>query len=180
MYMKGLIIYASNTGNVAKFVDKLKDKLDGDYEAVNIKDTNPKDIKLKQYDKVVIGTYMRRQKADPDISDFTIRNLDALLEKNVYIFVSALETEDGYKREIMLSFPEKIRDAFEIYNVGGSFEYYELRYIERVMIRKIADKQGKTVEDLKNYNEKRLDKFAEIVNNTEPLKKLEAEREKIS
>jgi len=177
--MKGLILFASKTGNVEKFVNTLEDKLEGDFEIINIKDTNPNDIKVKNYDKVVIGTYMRRQKSDPDISDFIIRNRDALLETNVYIFVSALETEGGYDREVMLSFPEKIRDAFEIYNVGAIFDYENLRYIERVMIKNIASRLGKNVNDMQSYTEKRLDKFAEIVNTTEPLKAiLEKEAQK--
>ena len=169
---KGLILFASKTGNVEKFVNKLKDKLEGDFELLNITNIDPKDIKLKDYDKVVIGTYMRRQKANPDITDFIIRNRDLLLERNVYIFVSALETEDGYKREIMLSFPDKIRNAFEIYNVGGVFDYQALNYMDRVMVKNIAERQAKTIEELQTFNDKRLDKFAEIVNTTEPLKEI--------
>ncbi|MBN1331354.1 hypothetical protein JW978_00510 [Candidatus Dojkabacteria bacterium] len=175
--MKGIILFASNTGNVEKFASQLTDKLDGSFEIVNIKTTSPNNIKIREFEKVVIGTYMRRQKADPDIIDFIIRNRDILLEKDVYIFVSALEAGGSYEREIMLSFPDKIRDTFEIYNVGAIFNYDGLRYIEKVMLKNIASRQGKTIEELQTFNEKRLDKFAEIVNTTKPQDNIEKKKE---
>ena len=47
------------------------------------------------------------------------------------------------------------------------------------MIKNIASRLGKNVNDMQSYTEKRLDKFAEIVNTTEPLKAiLEKEAQK--
>lgn len=166
--MKGLLIYASKTGNVKHFVNRLLDRLEGDYETINIKNNPTSSIPFQDYEKIVIGTYMRRQRADVDIINFLIKNRDALLKTNLYIFVSAVEAGDSYTREIKLSFPPKIVKYFEIYNVGATFDYDNLKYIDRVMLKNIAQNQDKSVDELKTFSEKRLEKFAEIVNTTTP------------
>ena len=40
------------------------------------------------------------------------------------------------------------------------------------MVKNIASKQGKNIENMQTFDEKRLDKFANIVNTTDPLKEI--------
>jgi menaquinone-dependent protoporphyrinogen IX oxidase len=80
---KGVIIFASRTGNTKNVSEQLKTRLDGEFDLINIAEN--KKVDIDQYEKIVIGSYMRRRNADPDVMDFVARNKDKLLKKKLFI-----------------------------------------------------------------------------------------------
>lgn len=166
--MKGIIIYASRTGNTELICNRLKELLKEDYELKNI--INSKEVDIPEYDVVVLGTYMRRQQADPNIVEFVQRNKDKLLKSKLFIFVAAGETGDTYQREIRNSFPKEILTDVDIVNVGAIFELDKLNFIDKVMVQEMAKRQGKIVESMNSFSEAKLTELAKLINSYDPAK----------
>ncbi len=164
--MKGIIIYASRTGNTELICNRLKEQLNTDFKIQNIIQEN--NIDIAAYDVIVIGTYMRRQQADPEIIEFVNRNKDKLLKKKLFIFVSAGEVGETYRREIRNSFPKEILENIDIINVGAIFSLDKLNFVDKVMVQEMAKRQGKILESMNSFNEEKLAELAKLINSYDP------------
>jgi len=159
---KGVIIFASRTGNTKNVSEQLKTRLDGEFDLINIAEN--KKVDIDQYEKIVIGSYMRRRNADPDVMDFVARNKDKLLKKKLFIFVSAGEIDEDYSREIRDSFPKEILEKVNVANIGAIFSIDKLSFVDKVMIQEMAKRQGKRIDELNSYQEDKLDQLAAQIN----------------
>lgn len=165
--MKGIIIFASRSGNTNKIASKLHELIENhEFERHNIIENKNPDIESK--DIIVLGSYMRRQLADPDIIEFTQKNKDILLKKKVYIFVLASEEGETYQREIRNSFPQKLLDKVEVVNIGAILNLDQVGFVDKVMLQEMAKRQGKQLEELENYSEEKLKQFAKTISEYVP------------
>ncbi|MDR0778152.1 MAG: flavodoxin domain-containing protein [Methanomassiliicoccaceae archaeon] len=82
-------------------------------------DLNEKTPNIDEYDTVVIGSGIRMGGAYKPFKKFLSENADALLKKNIAIFVCNVETEK-YMKFVEKAVPENIRKAaFRISTFGG-------------------------------------------------------------
>lgn len=162
--MKGIIIYATKSGNTKAIVDKLKKIIKGNFDVVNVQELS--NFSVDPYDKVIIGTHVRRDRINEEIMSFIEKNKNSLLKKKLYVFVSAAKTGEEYDKQITNSFPKELLEQVKVYNLGTKYNPDSLNFVERVVVRNIAQDQGINVDDLNPITQQKIENFAEIVNSS--------------
>ncbi len=169
--MQGLIIYASRMGSTSSIASKLASSIKNHkFDTQDI--TKEKQVDMTNYDIIVIGSYMRRQLIDPTIQNFVEKYKEDLPKKaGLFIFVTAGETGETYRREVRNSFPKEILAEIEVINLGANINPQKINFVEKVMLQEMAKRQGKLVENLSNYNEAKLLELAKKIDLVKEPKK---------
>lgn len=156
--MNTIIAYSTKYGCTEKCVMLLSKKLTGIVELYNLGDK--KDIDLSQYDKVIIGGSIYAGKIRKEVSEFCSKNINALKEKKIGLFVCGMLIE---KADIELndSFPQELlsnataKDFF-----GGEFIFKKMNLIDRLIVNKVT----KINKDTLSILEDKITGFAYLMN----------------
>lgn len=157
--MKTLIAYGTKYGFTKKCVDLLKNKLNGDIEIINLKDT--KRINLDQFDTVVVGGSIYMGQIRKEVSDFCNDNLNSLQNKKLGLFVCGMREGEEAKEQINTVFPQElISKAIVTSAFGGEFVFKKMNFMEKMVVKKIV----KISSDTENLMSNEIEKFANIMN----------------
>ena len=136
--MKTLIAYATKRGFTKKCAELLSEKLNGEVEIVDIKKS--KNIDVNIYKNIIIGGSVYMGKIRKEVPDFCNRNMDKLLDKNIGLFICGLAEGEVAKKELEACFPEKLsNNALAIDIFGGEYNFDKMNFIEKTIIKKIAN-----------------------------------------
>ena len=172
--MKTLILFTSKYGSAEKCANLLGEKLNGDVNIINLKQT--KDVTLSDYDKVIVGCSIYAGNVQAEIKDFCTNNLDSLLGKPFGLFMSCMTD----KNEEIRSYAEKsfsnelINHATVIDSLGAVFNFKKMNFFERQVIKMILNSKNKTGEfnikvdgktNISTISNEKILKFASVMNN---------------
>jgi menaquinone-dependent protoporphyrinogen oxidase len=132
--MKTLILYATKYGSVEKVAKLIAEKIPN-CVLHNIK--RDKNVDMKDFERVVIGGSIYIGKIQKQISRFCSENLAALLQKEVGLFICAMNKED---KQLQASFPDELlKHCKASANFGGEFQFEKMNVIEKAIVKKIAN-----------------------------------------
>lgn len=157
--MNTLIAYATKYGCAEKCAKILAERLTGRIDLCNLKYGEVPD--LSQYDKVIIGGSIYMGKIRKQVSKFCSRNLDALKNKKVGLFICGMLAEDEAETELNNAFPkELVANAMVKKSFGGEVIFKKLNPIERFIVKTIS----KADEDISAISEENINRFARLIN----------------
>ncbi|CUO23470.1 flavodoxin domain-containing protein [Clostridium sp. NSJ-49] len=156
--MKTLIIYGSNHGCAKKCAELLEENLKGEVDIVDIR----KDITLdlNNYDKVVIGGSIYMGKIQKEIEEVCESYCDNLKEKKLGLFICCMN-EENVEKQIKDNFPEKLILSAKVQGYfGGAFNFKDMNFFERFIIRKVFKSLANTNDKFKGIDMK---KFVDMI-----------------
>jgi menaquinone-dependent protoporphyrinogen oxidase len=157
--MKILIVYATKHGCTEKCVNKLKNRLTGEIELLNLKKSAK--IDLNNYETVIIGGSIHAGQIQKSVKRFCLNYLNLLKEKKIGIFICCMEEGEKAADQFNRAFPEElIKQASATGIFGGEFNFEKMNFIERFIVRKIA-KVDKSVSKIYEEN---ITKFVSQIN----------------
>ncbi|MFW5820410.1 MAG: flavodoxin domain-containing protein [Bacteroidota bacterium] len=148
--MKTLIIYISKHGTTEKVAREIAKKLKvKEKDIVNLrKERNPD---INGHERIIIGGSIHAGMVQKRIKDFCGKNMDTLLDKEVGLFLSAMD-KNRYKEEFNNAFPEKLRNHSKAKAVtGGEFNFEKMNFLEKAIVKKVGNVE-ESVSDI-NYSE---------------------------
>ena len=153
--MKTLIVYTSKYGCTADCAILLKRKLPGDVILADITKA-PKQVNVNDYDTIIIGGSVYVGRVSKNLRAFCESNLDALLKKNVGVFLcSALS--DQFNDTLKNNFPVLLLDNAKAVKLFGSEARLEtMNFMDKMIIKTV------TKNDFSGFkvSEKSIDEFA--------------------
>ncbi len=150
--MKTLICYATKKGTTLKCSRLIADKTE-DYILIDIKDT--KGIVLEDYERIYIGTPVYFGRINKRIAKFIESNKNTLSKTDLRIFTVGMD-DKNIKETRKRNFPQEILDSAIIKYVGGAYNFENMNFLERFIVRKI----GSIDESLENI---KRDKINELI-----------------
>lgn len=158
--MKTLIIYGSKHGCTEKCSMILKDKLQGEVIAINIRNQDVPNIEF--FHNIIIGGSIYIGKIQKEIRNFCFENINTLKNKKIGFFICCMN-EDSAEIQLNSSFPEELLPhASAIGHFGGEFIFKNFNVLERFIVKKVA----KTNKDISTISEENISKFAKLINNS--------------
>ncbi|MFO7887767.1 MAG: flavodoxin domain-containing protein [Eubacteriales bacterium] len=158
--MKTLIAYATKRGFTKKCAELLAEKLNGNIEIFDIKKS--KNIDVENYKNIIIGGSVYMGKIRKEVPEFCNRNMDKLMDKNIGLFICGLAEGEVVKDELEACFPEKLSNhALTIDIFGGEYNFDKMNFIEKTIIKKVAN----TSENQEVLHIDKIEKFALVFNN---------------
>ena len=152
--MRVLIAYATKYGTTESIAARLRDKLPGHVDLVNLKTTL--DPAVDQYDVVLVGGAIYAGRIRGEVTKFCERHQEALTSTRVGVFISCLYDGEQAGDQIGANFPGwLLTRAFGRYNVGGAVELSRLRFVDRIIMQKVA----KVTADLSDISESEIDRI---------------------
>jgi len=146
--MSTLIVYATRHGCTEKAVEILKDKLEGDITAVNVKENKNPD--LSPFATVIIGGSIHAGQIQGKIKKFCKKSLDILKQKRLGLFLCCMEDGEKAQAQFDEAYPVELRKHAAAGLFGGEFNFDMMNFLERAIIKKIAgvtDSVSKMKED---------------------------------
>ncbi len=135
--MKTLIIYTTQHGCAESCAIKLQQQLHGETELINIK--KQKAGKLDDYQTIIVGGSIHAGQIQRKIKKFCQENLDTLKQKKLGLFLCCMEEGENAQQQFQNAFPaELIQHATATGIFGGEFNFEEMNFIEKAIIKKIA------------------------------------------
>jgi menaquinone-dependent protoporphyrinogen oxidase len=158
--METVIIFASKHGTTAKVAEIIKSKLqNGNTKIVDITEKEP--IKIKKFDRIIIGSSIYGGLIHKDIKLFIENNMIELLQKDLGLFTCGMFFEKAYEN-IDKNFPELLRNhAKSKHPLGGEFLFEKMNFIERFLVKKIAGAKN----NVSKIDQKGIEKFIDEINN---------------
>lgn len=160
--MKTLIAYSSKHGCTETCTRLLAERLVGEVERVNLKDTS--EVNLSAYDAVVLGSPVYAGRILGEVRTFTEEHLDALMEKKLGLFICGMQEEHTIREELELNYPAVLRKAAVAVDCfGGEYHFDSMIFMEKMIVRKLA----KVKEDVSDIREDTIQQFADSLNRVE-------------
>lgn len=155
--MKSVIYYYSKHGTTKKIVNYTEKQL----QVVDVFDIKTMPENVKDYDDVLLFTPVYAGNIPRNVKVFINENKSDLLDKNLSIFLCGANTKEEEKVIDMNFHDTVIEHANFIKYVGGGFNFDDLNFFEKLIVRLIA-KQKESTEKidydlLKELLKKRLD-----------------------
>lgn len=145
-----------------KCAEILQEKLNGEVDIIDIR----KDIKLdlNNYDKVIIGGSIYMGKIQKEIKEVCENYCDNLKEKKLGLYICCMN-EENVEIQINENFPKKLLDsAIAQGYFGGAFNFNDMNFFERLIIRKISKSLAKDNGKFKDVDMKKFIDMIEIEN----------------
>ena len=150
------IVFMSKHGTTAKVAQMIADSMKTqDITVVNLQNTP--EIDISNCEVVIIGGSIHMGQIQKDIKSFCTNNQNLLMQKQVGLFVSCMETGDKAIEQFKQAFPEPLRQHAK----ATAFTGYELIFekmngMERMMTKKITGEQV----SVSRINMEEIGKFA--------------------
>jgi len=152
--MKILIVFATKHGCTEKCVNKLKDKLTGEIDTVNLK--NSSQINVSNYETVIIGGSIHAGKIQKKVRKFCQSYLSILIDKRIGLFMCCMEEGEKATNQFNEAFPDElIQHASATGIFGGEFNFEKMNFFERYIVKKIA----KIDTSISKISEENINKF---------------------
>ncbi|AKL97262.1 flavodoxin [Clostridium aceticum] len=157
--MKVLILYATKHGATEKCAKILAGKLRGEVDLCNLKAM--KSIDFAQYQKVIIGGSVYMGKIQKEVSEFCLKNMNVLKEKEIGLFICCMKDKDDAVTQLQSCFPQEVLMKASVKECfGGEFIFGKMNFIEKFIVKKVA----KTDKDLSKISIESIDRFAQAMN----------------
>lgn len=147
--MSTLIVYTTRHGCTGKAVEILKNELESDVAAVNLKENKKPD--LSSFDTVIVGGSIHAGRIQGKIKKFCIKNLNTLKQKRLGLFLCCMEEGEKAQAQFDNAFPAELREHASATGLfGGEFNFDMMNFLEKAIIKKIAgvtDSVSKMKED---------------------------------
>lgn len=141
--MKTLLVYESKYGCTETCARYLK----GKYQFLDMMKASSFHGDLKDYDHIIIGTPVYIGQINKKVKTFISKYMDTLLQKEVDIFICAMNPE-SYEQMLIMNFDEKLREHVKITHVGGAYDFDKLGWFSKLIVKKIA-KVDHSIDDIK-------------------------------
>jgi len=158
--MKGLIVYATKHGSVAKAAELLLAHLPKTTDVVDLsRDAAPSD--LTKYDFVLIGASVYAGKIQKSVIRFLKNYESLLLQQPLGLFVCAGEKNpEKQRQQLEKAFPEKfVQHATATATVGSAFYVEKLNFLEKLIVRIIKG----NLTNYENFDEQAIAQFAQTM-----------------
>jgi len=160
--MKNLIIYSTKYGTSKEVSEKLKDKIKGETDIIDLKSN--KIANLNVYENIIIGGSIYAGMIQKEMTKFINKNLDNLLSKRLFLFICAgsLGNEERDKEQLKGVFLEDLYNhATFKSNLGFRIDFNKMNPLERLVIKKLKGVK----ENITSISENNIDAMAQKINN---------------
>ncbi|MBU1075756.1 MAG: flavodoxin domain-containing protein [Spirochaetes bacterium] len=156
--MNTTIIYMTKHGTAEKAARILEEKIRDNVQIINLKqDKNPD---LSDFDTIIIGGSIHIGKIQKGIKNFCIKNMNILLRKRIGLYLCCMEQGTNACKQFDDAFPLELRKhASATGQFGGEFYFQRMNFIERAIIKKIANIE----ESISKLDVKAIDKFLDEI-----------------
>jgi menaquinone-dependent protoporphyrinogen oxidase len=135
--MKTIIIYESLHGSTEKCALLLSEVLNSETQISRLQDMD--DIRLNDFDKVIIGGSIHNGVIQLRIEEFIQKHNDQLLEKPLGLYLCCMEEGDTARMQFEKAFPSVLRERAVVTGLfGGEFNLKRMSFFERRLIRKLT------------------------------------------
>jgi menaquinone-dependent protoporphyrinogen oxidase len=160
--MKTLILYATKYGSVEKVANLIAEKIPNCI-LKNVKEKN--DFQLNDFERIIIGGSIYIGKIQQQITQFCQENKETLLQKEVGIFICAMNTDN--EMQLNHSFQEELLKHSKIAAIlGGEFHFEKMNFLERTIVKKIA----KISESVSKLDFEKIERFCETMKSNDVRK----------
>lgn len=159
--MKTLIAYSNTHGCTHKIAEQMSNYLDGEVQLVNLKKQPSPELSI--FDRVIIGGSIRAGQIQKRVRGFCNENLGELLNKELGLFITCMETGETAQKQLMDAYPEElINNAKITAYFGGKFDFNRMNFLEKMIVKKVAHVKNNTshvdLESVKKFSS-RMDRI---------------------
>ncbi|MGE5509588.1 MAG: flavodoxin domain-containing protein [Chitinophagales bacterium] len=134
--MSTLIAYSTKHGATRKYAEALAGEFSGPVRVVDLR--QDPGVDLAPFDTVIIGSAIYAGQAQKEVRDFCARNLAALKEKRLGLYVCCW-FQDQAPRQLAAAFPSELLAAAAAKTaLGGEIIMTELTFFERLIVKAVA------------------------------------------
>jgi len=153
--MKTLIAYSTTHGCTHKIAKQMSNYLDGDVKLVNLKKEPAPD--LTSFDRVIIGGSIHAGQIQKRVKGFCNQHPGELLEKELGLFITCMETGEIAQKQLMDAYPEELLNNAKITAYfAGEFDFKRMNFLEKMVVKKVAHVKESTshvdLELVKNFS----------------------------
>ncbi len=153
--MSTLIAYMSRHGCTEKAANILSDNIDDETTLVDLDKMINVDFSL--FDAVIIGGSIHAGKIQNKVKSFCIDNKSELLKKELGLYLCCFEDGEKAQKQFDSSFIQILRNKSKVIGIfGGEFDFNQMNYMERLIVKKIA----KITRSVSRFNKGRVLEFA--------------------
>ncbi len=153
--MKILIAYESKHGCTASCALKLKEKLGGTADLLDLKKASAPPA--QDYDLVALGGSIHAGKIQRRVKKFVEAHTAWMTQRKFGLFLCCLDEGEGADKEFKEAFPEDLRNrAAALGLFGGAVSFEKMNFLEKAIMKKIA----KTDKSFSKIREDNIDAFA--------------------
>lgn len=156
--MKTLIVYTTKQGTAKLVAEKLKTKLSGDIELVDLKILKPRN--LIEYDNVILGGSIYMGRIQKQMKVFVEENLSLLIQKRICVYICAAQKDEMLEKELTDAFPEALlsKTLFKG-GVGEAIDFNKLNFLNKMITKKVMGTNKSYV----NIDEKKIDEMVKAI-----------------
>jgi len=153
--MKTLIVYATKQGTTKMVAEKLKAKLSGEVELVDININRPHN--LMEYDNIILGGSIYIGKIQKQMKSFVEDNLSMLMNKKICVYICGAEKNETLEKELTEAFPEALLNKTLFKGaVGNAIDFSKLNIFNRMIAKKVMG----VTQSYTNIDENKIDEIA--------------------
>jgi menaquinone-dependent protoporphyrinogen oxidase len=157
--MSTLIVFATTHGCTEKAAQILGDCINDEVYIVNLKGASHPD--LSSFNTIIIGGSIHAGKIQPLVKRFCHAQKDILKQMRLGLFLCCMEEGEKAKKQLNEAYPVELREhAIAIGLFGGEFDFDEMNFLQRAIIKKIAG-ASENVSKIKKDN---IYQFAYLMN----------------
>jgi menaquinone-dependent protoporphyrinogen oxidase len=157
--VKTLIAYSTKYGCTEKCAKEISQGLKGDVATVNLKTNKQPDI--SEFDMIVLGGSIYAGRIRKELQNFVSANLEALLEKNVALFVCGMQEGEESIKELNNAFPESLRKkAIMKEFFGGEFIFSKMKFLDKAIAKKVSGMET----DISHLDKEKIRSFIDMLN----------------
>ncbi len=151
----------SSHGCTLKIAHQLQEQLEGEVHLHNLK--HSMQVKLADYDRVIIGGSIHGGRIQKRISIFCEKRLDELLTKEVGLYICCMFEGEEAKEELRNAFPIELHHHAKVETImGGEFTIDRMNLFEKFLVKQIA----KTSHNVHKIDKEALQNFTTSMNRT--------------
>ncbi|MFZ5924084.1 MAG: flavodoxin domain-containing protein [Bacillota bacterium] len=156
--MQTLIAYSTRHGATREYAEGLARELPGQVTLVDLRENPGFDV--SPFEQVVIGGAIYAGKVQKEVRDFCARNLDALRQKRLGLFICCWFQGQQAEQQLQGAFPRELLDSAVVKeSLGGKVNPAELNFLERLITRAVAGVK----ESCSRYSEEAVRRFAQAL-----------------
>lgn len=162
--MKTAIIFKTRHGTTEKVAHLLAKRLTETGEDVRVIDlAKTRQPHLTSFEKIIVGGSIHVGKIQREIRKFCDNHIEALTSKKLGIYICCMEADDAKRlKEFEDAFPAELkRHASAKGIMGGEFLLEKMNFIERLVVRKVAN----TRESVHDIDMEAVEKFLNEIRN---------------
>ena len=154
--MRLAILYTTRYGSTRAIAESVADRLRGSFSDVQVYEVGRKSV-LPEADAVLIGAPIYGGSIPRAMQAFVEAHLDELLSRRVGLFLSCFYDGTRAEQQLADNFPPRlVAHSFGRYFPGGTVSFSRLRWIDRLLMKKVAG----VTEDVDRRNAAEIERMA--------------------